>query len=1118
MKNKYISKLPLWGLLVLLPLLNACSQLVPPQNLEGSAGSSQGGSVSVIIPTMNGLLLDSLNSSKRGEGVSTAPSRNTARELMFLTSADIRLYDSTDNLLDSISFNYDTSVASGNYINSFEAIPYGTGYYIEADIYNHQNSDTTPVCSGTSSIFDITLTNDSPQIRLRVQPVNPLPLSTLADSSTTIMSSVYNWGINDFESMGGEAWFQFSPTDEIVEITLNPAAGSNVYAFLYDSTGNIINLYYHEDLMGGISYGNPVSTGLLYLQPGETYNLGIILFTEAATEASVSLNYSEGSPYSPDDAESNDTALTAQPVTINVSAPYNLHNTDDVDYFNLNMTAGINYAVTLSSDNGNLLYSLEDPLGVTIIPDGEFIDNGIINLLINAAETGNYTLCIESDEILEYSLVYSQFSDGNLTLELTDEGGFGSVAVLAYVYPEGGDYTTDSLAELSGNLSGGSFSGTFVETATSTEWLSQGTFDLIAILDMDSSSSFNAGDFVLTETIYLNGNTIEVLSTDNFEGNYLDSYEPDNDESGANTIEPGITQYHKLTEDDEDWLSFTVTEGAEYTIETSYHNEDTDTYLYLYDDAIYQIDSNDDGGSELYSLITWTADYSGTAYIMVREYSSNKKGQYAIDLTESIPNTLTVDLTTTGDFDGYDLATCVTLVGDDPVNRSNWLAGNSIEISGGACSSTQLVYQVGEYWDAPEGDYVLNGIIDLDGDGDPTLGDYIFGPITVTVSGPTNISLTMSDFTEITSVAFDQLAFTEDSFSYVIGPAFDVPLVFAPVYADLSSLTWTVDNNAIASVTDGLIDFSEPGTVTLTVENNDGTLIDTCTVTAEAGPEYFFDTNSLELTVGTDVYYDAIFFNDTSSPLRVCAGDWLVIELDADFDTAVSSQGIDFMLYSNPGTDYSGFSVTGKSFTGGAWIEEGIGDSISLYGVYRVQEDSVISTLLLNTNEAELGYGVSVSNFKLVRFPAETIDSLAPAILNQASETMVAVDAVTEAGDFEPWNYEDGIALDGLVDHYFCNIDLSGTYQLPTDYGIVCFYNQPTTLSTDYTAHWMINDNDQYFFGAWVSTVTSSICLWYHYDYDSSVEDLSFYIEEPLITEGDTFTINDIIIRVIPPL
>ncbi|MBN2753624.1 MAG: PPC domain-containing protein [Candidatus Goldbacteria bacterium] len=96
-----------------------------------------------------------------------------------------------------------------------------------------------------------------------------------------------------------------------------------------------------------------------------------------------------------------------------------------------------------------------------------------------------------------------------------------------------------------------------------------------------------------------------------------DTYETDNDVPGKNIIVGAAAQSHNNHQaDDMDIFSFACTSGSKYTIETSGLGANSDTVLRLYDstEILITFDDNSGAGGKA-SKISWTADYTGTAYI-----------------------------------------------------------------------------------------------------------------------------------------------------------------------------------------------------------------------------------------------------------------------------------------------------------------------------------------------------------------------------------------------------------------------------------------------------------------------------------------------------------------------
>ena len=85
---------------------------------------------------------------------------------------------------------------------------------------------------------------------------------------------------------------------------------------------------------------------------------------------------------------------------------------------------------------------------------------------------------------------------------------------------------------------------------------------------------------------------------------------------------------------DEDWFNFQSQTGVQYTFETGLFTL-SDTSLTLYDtDGVTPIAFDDDGGSGLASLLTWTAPTQDTYYIAVRGFDV-LKGSYSITMSDT---------------------------------------------------------------------------------------------------------------------------------------------------------------------------------------------------------------------------------------------------------------------------------------------------------------------------------------------------------------------------------------------------------------------------------------------------------------------------------------------------
>ncbi len=108
-----------------------------------------------------------------------------------------------------------------------------------------------------------------------------------------------------------------------------------------------------------------------------------------------------------------------------------------------------------------------------------------------------------------------------------------------------------------------------------------------------------------------------------------DRYEPDDGPDQASEIQIGEVQRHTIhVPGDHDWLSLRVEAGVTYVVETRNLGEEMDTILFLYDASGVELARDDDGGDEPFaSRLTWTAEQTGTLYLMVRHYKDDRAGR-----------------------------------------------------------------------------------------------------------------------------------------------------------------------------------------------------------------------------------------------------------------------------------------------------------------------------------------------------------------------------------------------------------------------------------------------------------------------------------------------------------
>jgi PKD repeat protein/murein DD-endopeptidase MepM/ murein hydrolase activator NlpD len=136
-----------------------------------------------------------------------------------------------------------------------------------------------------------------------------------------------------------------------------------------------------------------------------------------------------------------------------------------------------------------------------------------------------------------------------------------------------------------------------------------------------------------------------------------DSYEPDDTSGQAAPILSGIPQTHNIAPvTDVDWVTLELSAPAAISLETS-GSTASDTQLWLYDSNLTQIEYDDDGGTDRYSLIDRVCGVdelpAGTYYIKVDEYGNNDEIP-SYDLSFDI--TQLCALPPSADFDAWPLS------------------------------------------------------------------------------------------------------------------------------------------------------------------------------------------------------------------------------------------------------------------------------------------------------------------------------------------------------------------------------------------------------------------------------------------------------------------------------
>ncbi len=106
-----------------------------------------------------------------------------------------------------------------------------------------------------------------------------------------------------------------------------------------------------------------------------------------------------------------------------------------------------------------------------------------------------------------------------------------------------------------------------------------------------------------------------------------DEFEPDDTRAGATEIDTdGTRQTHTLSPPgDVDYVSFQVTGGMQYKMETGNLGDECDTVLTLHDERGTPLVQDDDGANEsLASRLVWVAEEDGTLFVTVAQFDGEE--------------------------------------------------------------------------------------------------------------------------------------------------------------------------------------------------------------------------------------------------------------------------------------------------------------------------------------------------------------------------------------------------------------------------------------------------------------------------------------------------------------
>ena len=456
----------------------------------------------------------------------------------------------------------------------------------------------------------------------------------------------------ELETEGDRDWFAIALTAGTpVEITMQGAPSnsgtlSDPFLAVFDANGG--EIAFNDDS------GGTFDSALVLDAPTDgTYYISAEAFGGAT--GTYTLAVSAFAP--PDDDFPASTASTGavtpgQPVTGAIEVA------DDEDWFALSVSAGQRYVIDLEGTPTNA-GSLPDPYLFLYDASGVEInwnDDGgqgfnsrmthspdadgtvYIGAAAFSTNTGTYTLSVAESEAPEDDFPASAQTTGTVTVGQTMTGEIeeaGDEDWFALVAEPGLSYQID----LEGTpTNAGSLPDPYLylydASGIEIDWNDDGgeAFNSQILFSPSEPGTYYIGAAAFASNI-----GTYTLTVDEF------IPPPDDFSSDINTIGtlfvPGSTQGEIEVQYDADWFAVTLEQGVTYVITqegvpTSMGTL-PDPYVAIYDDAGFELDWNDDGGSGFNSRLLYTPGYTGTHFVEGAAYGSNT-GTYTIAVEEFI--------------------------------------------------------------------------------------------------------------------------------------------------------------------------------------------------------------------------------------------------------------------------------------------------------------------------------------------------------------------------------------------------------------------------------------------------------------------------------------------------
>lgn len=481
--------------------------------------------------------------------------------------------------------------------------------------------------------------------------------NTVSSAKTITVGSTQAHSIHNASDVD---WVKFTPASSGYYTFYTGARNGNagdadMLLGLYDASGKL--LIYDDDSFA--AYSAMLSYNMT---AGQTYYLVAMAARNNAVVPYYTLSVASGiiedtaDIYIDERTRTDDTMEWARTISVGESQAHTIHDEGDIDWVGFTVDTTGNYIIQ-TEGTGDTIISVYDEDGDFLVLDD---DSGV-------GRNASVKMRFEANKV--YYAEVSSYQEAlipNYTLSLTEAGTSAGDA-----------YESDNTYSTAKGIIAGETQAHSIHAAGDVDWvkfrpIQTGTYQIqtsgdgdlkldlyasngttLLATDDDSGVGLNARigytlnantDYYIKAYTYNTSTLIDDygLNIALMVGSELgDEFENDNSPNNAKPITLGTTQSHSIhIAGDVDWVTFTPTVSAEYTIQTVGSGLNCDTQLYLYT-SLANAQSNsylqwdDDGGTDRNAMISRVLTVGTTYYIKAKAWDTYTIPSYGLKITQN---------------------------------------------------------------------------------------------------------------------------------------------------------------------------------------------------------------------------------------------------------------------------------------------------------------------------------------------------------------------------------------------------------------------------------------------------------------------------------------------------